>query len=154
MPIEIKILRSGDEAVLDRVAPDVFDDAIDADAARRFLVDPRHHIAVALDGSLVVGFATGVHYFHPDKPLPELFINEVGVAPSHQRRGIAKRTLNALLDEGRALGCAQAWVLTDRGNPAAMSLYLACGGGEPSDHVMFSMSLAATDSSQGTSSGE
>jgi len=154
MSIEIKILRSGDEAVLDRVAPDVFDDAIDADAARRFLADARHHIAVALDGSLVVGFATGVHYFHPDKPIPELFINEVGVAPSHQRRGIAKLTLNALLDEGRALGCAQAWVLTDRGNPAAMSLYMACGSGEPSDHVMFSIALAASESHEGSSSQE
>jgi hypothetical protein len=61
-------LRPGDETVLDRVAPGVFDDPIDADGTRRFLADERHHIAVALEGALVVGFASGVHYFHPDKP--------------------------------------------------------------------------------------
>jgi ribosomal protein S18 acetylase RimI-like enzyme len=143
MDIDIKVLQAGDEQVLANVAADVFDHAVDPSAAAKFLADPRHHIAVAIDGGEVVGFASGVHYFHPDKPAPELFVDEVGVAPSHQGRGLGKAVLAALLQHGRELGCTQAWVLTDRANTAAMRLYSACGGKEPSDHVMFDFDLKA-----------
>jgi hypothetical protein len=44
----------------------------------------RSETVVARDASVVVGFASGVHYVHPDKS-PELWINEVGVARSHCR---------------------------------------------------------------------
>jgi ribosomal protein S18 acetylase RimI-like enzyme len=143
-PIEVRILHHGDEEVLKNVADDVFDDNIDPNSTRAFLADPRHHLAVALDGDLVVGFASGVHYFHPDKPSPELFVNEVGVAPSHQRRGIAKKTLEVLFEAAREAGCTQAWVLTDRINTAAMRLYRSAGAEADSDHVMMSFSLRRT----------
>ena len=144
MALEIRVLGSNDEAVLERVADDVFDHAIDPAAAATFLADPRHHIAVAIDDGWVVGFASGVHYLHPDKPRPELFVNEVGVAESHQRRGIGKAVLSALLAHGKALGCGVAWVLTDRDNVAAMRLYESAGGTEPGhDQVMFSFELDA-----------
>jgi GNAT superfamily N-acetyltransferase len=128
--METKILRSGDEAVLARVAPGVFDDPIDARAAEAFLADARHHLAVAIDEGVVVGFASAVHYLHPDKPRPEMWINEVGVAPTHRGRGIARAILRALLDTARGLGCTEAWVLTDRGNTPARKLYASVGGTE------------------------
>jgi ribosomal protein S18 acetylase RimI-like enzyme len=127
--------------VLDAVAPDVFDDAIDARAAREFIDDPRHRLAVALDDGIVVGFVSAVLYVHPDKPAPELWINEVGVAPSHQGQGIARRLLTATLDEARAAGCREAWVLTDQSNRAAMRLYESGGGEASGDHVMFTFHL-------------
>ena len=141
MSVEIRILGEDDGAILDHVAEDVFDDPVVRDTARLFLADPRHHIAVALDGGQVVGFASGVHYVHPDKRAPELFVNEVGVAASHHRRGLGKAVLQALLEEGKKQGCVVAWVLTDRDNTAAMRLYASAGGSEPSDHVMFSFDL-------------
>jgi ribosomal protein S18 acetylase RimI-like enzyme len=143
VPIEIRLLRSGDEAVLERVAPDVFDDPIDPAASRAFLADPRHHIAVAIDDGVVVGFASAVLYVHPDKPAPELWMNEVGVAPTHQRRGLARAILQALLGVARERGAREAWVLTSRDNQAAMSLYAATGGIEDEDDtVMFTFPLA------------
>jgi ribosomal protein S18 acetylase RimI-like enzyme len=144
MPIEVRILGVNDGALLGAVAEEVFDDAVDLHAAVEFLTDPRHHIAVAIDAGKVVGFASGIHYFHPDKPVPELFVNEVGVAPSHQNRGLGKTVLAALLRHGRELGCAQAWVLTERANEAAMRLYAACGGAEaPAAQVLFEFDLGA-----------
>ncbi len=128
--METRILGPGDLGVLERLAPGVFDDPIDPRATEAFLADPRHHLAVAVEGGVVVGFASGVHYLHPDKPRPELWINEVGVAPTHQGRGLAKAIVGALLERGRELGCAVAWVLTDRGNAPAMRLYAALGGEE------------------------
>jgi ribosomal protein S18 acetylase RimI-like enzyme len=79
---------------------------------------------------------------HPDKPRPELWINEVGVAPSHQRQGLARKLLDAVLDVGREKNCTEAWVLTDRENAPAMRLYASAGGVEsPSDQVMFTFFL-------------
>jgi ribosomal protein S18 acetylase RimI-like enzyme len=129
MVAEIRVLASGDESVLMNAAAAVFDNPVDPELAREFLADPRHHIAVAIDDGQVVGFASGLHYIHPDKP-PELWINEVGVAPSHQRRGLAVAVLRALLEVGRSHRCTHAWVLTDRGNLAANRLYTALGGVE------------------------
>lgn len=137
--VAVTMLGPGDAAVLDRVAPDVFDEPVDARWTAEFFADPRHHLAAAVDDGVVVGFASGVHYLHPDKP-PELFINEVGVASTHQGRGLARRLMRTLLDHGRALGCVTAWVGTERTNTAANRLY-ASTGGVPEDFVLYAFDL-------------
>ncbi|MEJ2541760.1 MAG: GNAT family N-acetyltransferase [Gemmatimonadota bacterium] len=126
VPIRITLLGPGDEGRFSSVLPGVFDRPTRPELVREFLADPRHHMAVALEEDRIVGFASGVHYIHPDKG-PELWINEVGVAPSHRRRGIGRRLLRALFRRGREHGCTQAWVLTERENEAARALYLATG---------------------------
>lgn len=131
--------------MLESVAPGVFDEPVEPRLLEEFLRDERHHLAVAIDQGQVIGFASGVHYVHPDKP-PELWINEVGVAPSHQGRGVGKAVVRLLLEQGQRLGCREAWVLTERSNQAAMRLYASAGGREgPRDHVMFTFDLGADD---------
>jgi GNAT superfamily N-acetyltransferase len=127
MDIAIKLLTNGDDKFLTTVAPDVFDHPLIDRWVSEFLGDPRHHLVVALDRAVVVGMASAVHYVHPDKA-PELWINEVGVAATHRKRGIGKALVERLLDYGRHLGCTEAWVLTDAENPAALRLYEVCGG--------------------------
>ena len=139
---EIRVLGSEDEAVLTQVAPGVFDHDVDPALSAEFLRDPRHHLAVALESGSVVGFASGVHYVHPDKPA-ELWINEVGVAPTHQRQGLGRKLLEALFARGRELGCREAWVLTSPANGAAVRLYEAVGGIDMADPpVMFTFRLS------------
>ena len=70
----IRLLGPGESAVLDRVADCVFDNPVDPRWAAEFFADPRHHLAVALDGGVVIGMASAVHYVHPDKP-PQLWVN-------------------------------------------------------------------------------
>ncbi len=141
MSIAITVLGKDDGAILNKVAPGVFDHAILPARRDEFLNDPRHHLAVAIDDGVVVGMASGVHYVHPDKE-PELWINEVGVAATHRNRGIGKQLLEALLHRGRELGCAEAWVLTDRDNSPAMRMYAGAGGIEAAkDSVMFTFRL-------------
>lgn len=153
MVTAIKILNQDDTSILNNIAPDVFDDPIDIARTREFLADPRHHLAVALEDNLVVGFVSAVHYVHPDKPHPELWINEVSVAKTHRRQGLGKRLLLAMFEVARELGCIAAWVLTERENTAAMNLYSAVGDAAvPSDCVMFEFRLeAAKDESAKTS---
>ena len=145
MSIKFKSLKAGDERVLARVAPDVFDNPLDERLRTEFLQDPRHHIAVAIEEGVVVGFASAVHYIHPDKPA-ELWVNEVGVAPTHRRRGVAKGLLALLFGVGRREGCGAAWVLTERSNAPAVRLYESCGGTEATDEtVMFSFDLTGRE---------
>ena len=141
MALEIKILKRGDETAFGRVAPGVFDEPVNARLTEEFLTDPRHHIAVAIEDDVIVGFVSAIDYVHPDKPR-ELWINEVGVAPSHHRRGIGRQVLECMLDHGRALGCRQAWVLTERPNIAAMRLYRSASGiAHSPETVMFDFDL-------------
>lgn len=141
MAVDVLVLGRDDCHVLTRVAAGVFDHEIRADVCEQFLSDRRHHLAIALDNGVVVGMASGVHYVHPDKA-PNLWINEVGVAPTHRNRGIGQQLLRALLNVGRQHGCAEAWVLTDRSNAPAMRLYASCGGSEADhDQVMFTFKM-------------
>jgi ribosomal protein S18 acetylase RimI-like enzyme len=147
MPIEIRILQIEDAYILDRVATDVFDDPLLPRAVQEFLGSPDHHLAVAIDEGQVVGFASAVQYVHPDKPRPELWVNEVGVSSSHQRQGVGKALMHALLEVARDAGCSEAWVLTERNNQPAMSLYRSVGGEEePEETVMFSFKLETNTS--------
>lgn len=138
--MDIRLLESGDSGILAGVADGVFDEPVDPALAAEFLADPRHHIVVALDDGVVVGMATGVDYVHPDKP-PELWVNEVGVADSHRERGIGRQLLEALLEHGRSLGCAEAWVLAEPDNVAAERLYHRAGGSASQPVVMMSFRL-------------
>ena len=138
----LKLLHPPDLPLLHNIAEDVFDDPIVESSAQEFLNDPRHRLVVALDDDLVVGFVSAVIYVHPDKPAPELWINEIGVAPSYQRRGIGKALMQAILEEAKRSGCTEAWVLTDRANLPAMAMYKSSGGEETlPDSVMFTFKL-------------
>jgi len=126
MPVTVRVLGHNEAAVLANVADDVFDNAIHPEWCTEFFADPRHHLVVALDGDLVVGMASGVHYVHPDKA-PELWINEVAVAPTHHNQGIGRRLVATLVAHGKAIGCHEAWVLTSPDNEPAKRMYRAAG---------------------------
>lgn len=140
-PYQVRLLSLEDSHILSKVAEGVFDYTVDPKWTAEFLGDPRHHLAVAVADGIVVGMASAIHYVHPDKQ-PELWINEVGVAPEWQRHGIARRLLAALFVRARQVGCVEAWVLTDRANEAALRLYENSGGMEtPEQPVMFAFWL-------------
>ena len=128
--VEIIALGASDAELLERVAPDVFDQLVQPDWCAEFLADARHHLVVARCEGVVVGMASAVHYVHPDKA-PQLFINEVAVAEPYRRRGIARRMIDRLVQIAAELGCTEAWVLTDAGNAAAHALYRSAGAEEP-----------------------
>lgn len=127
--VTLHLLGPGDAGLLARAADGVFDYAIDPRLTAEFLEDPRHHMAIAIDNDTVVGMASAVDYVHPDKPR-ELWVNEVAVAPTHRRAGIARRLLEALFARGRERGCREAWVGTEHDNVAARALYKDLGGAE------------------------
>ena len=139
---EIKLLGPADRHILNQIAEEVFDDPIVPETAQEFLADPRHRLVVAVDKDIVVGFVSAVIYVHPDKSAPEMWINEIGVAPTHQRQGIGKALMKAILEEAKQADCSEVWVLTDRANLAAMAMYKSAGGEETlPDPTMFTFKL-------------
>ena len=145
LPLEIRLVGPQDHELLQHVAPGVFDGPVDSRWTREFLADARHHLVVALDQGCVVGMVSAIHYVHPDKA-PQLWINEVGVAPSHLRQGIGRQMLDAMLDHGRALGCTEAWVGTEETNEPAQHLYRSAGG-TPDPFTLYSFNLEPDGSS-------
>ena len=137
--IELRLLGPGDGDVLGRVADGVFDYEVDPRWTAEFLSDRRHHMIVARDEGVVVGMISAVDYVHPDKA-PQLWINEVGVAPSHQRRGIARRLMDAMLRHGRTIGCTEAWLGTEVDNEAARGLYESAGSA-PEPFILYAFAL-------------
>jgi ribosomal protein S18 acetylase RimI-like enzyme len=133
--VEVRRLGPGDEeAVL--AAGFLFDEPPDADATRRFLAEPTHHLLVAYDDTgRPLGFVTGVETTHPDKGT-ELFLYELGVDPPARRRGVGRTLVEALAALARERGCYGMWVLTDDDNVAARATYGRAGGRDASHSLM------------------
>jgi ribosomal protein S18 acetylase RimI-like enzyme len=137
--LEIRQVKPGDEALFARVADGVFDEPIDPRRLVAYLAEPGHHMLVAVhDGAVVAQLAAVVHR-HPDKPT-ELYIDDVGVSPTFQRQGIARRMFDEMLALGKALGCEEAWVGTEPDNAAARALY-ETRGAEAEPFVMYEYEL-------------
>lgn len=136
MTAAVRLLTGDDAAMLGAAEADVFDNPVVPSSAAEFLADPRHLIAAAIDEGRIRGFATAVLHHHPDKEHPELWINEVGVAETHRRRGLARALIEALKAAGRVRGARLAWVLTNRDNAAARAAYRSAGGREAADDVV------------------
>lgn len=122
MTIVFKRVAARDIALFSRIGPDVFDRPIDPARLRRYLGSPLHRMVVALDQGVIVGQCAAVIHHHPDKP-SELYVDEVGTATSHLRRGIATGMLNTMFAWGKELGCTEAWLGTELDNHAANALY-------------------------------
>lgn len=137
--VEIRRVGPGDAALFERIADDVFDEAVDPARLAAYLAAPGHVMLVALQEGVVVAQLAAAIHRHPDKPT-ELYIDEVGVAPTMHRQGIARAMLLEMLALGKSLGCEESWVGTEHDNVAARGLYEAFGGkAEP--FVMYVLKL-------------
>lgn len=141
MSAAFAILRVAPETadVLRNVAEDVFDSDIDPARLAGFLAAPGHALFVAVSANAVVGQARGIVHRQPDGP-PQLYIDNLGVAPERQREGVASALLAALLDWSRGQGCESFWVATERDNAPARALYAGLDAAEK-DLVWFERAL-------------
>jgi len=135
----VRVTRSN-ARVLENVAPDVFDEPIDASRLATYLRSPEHLMVVGVFEDRVVGQAAGVVHRHPDKHT-DLFVDEVGVTPDFRKRGLATALLRKLFAIGKAKGCEEAWVLTELDNVAARRLY-GSAEGRARDIVMYEYDLS------------
>jgi ribosomal-protein-alanine N-acetyltransferase len=120
-----------------KAAEVLFDDPVDLDATRRFLADDANVLLVAYADGEPAGFVTGTELLHPDKPVPEMFLNELGVDEAFRRRGIGRRLAEELWRLAQERGCRGMWVLTSDENVAANRVYLGAGGARGAAERMY-----------------
>lgn len=139
--IEFHRLTSDNASLLEDIADEVFDHPIKPASLDDFLQDPRHVMFVAVDRSQVVGMASGVEYFHPDKS-PQFWINEVGVAATHRSRGIGRTLVATMANHARERGCSYAWLGTEADNqPAQRCFGSVPDGEEPQPFLLYEWDL-------------
>ena len=122
MRFTVRRMKAGDEAAFQSIAPEVFDEPINAARLHAYLREPGHLMVLAFDGDLIVGQCVGIIHRHPDKTT-ELYVDEVGTASTHLRQGIARMMMDELFAWGRELGCVEAWLGTETDNEPAKALY-------------------------------
>lgn len=126
MPFTIRLLGPDDAGLLTQVAEDVFDDDIDPALLTAYLADPDHAMAVALENGVVIGQGRAILNRQPDAPAA-LFLDNLGVAPDHKRRGIATALVKALTQWGHSHGCHSLWVPLETDNAEARAFYASLG---------------------------
>jgi len=121
---DIHRITPANTGLLERIAQDVFDEAITPALLQRYLADAGHALFVAVDSGLVVGQIRGIVHLQPDRA-SDLYIDNLGVSPAHQRQGVATQLVGALVEWGKAHGCTYVWVATEPDNDSGVPFYKA-----------------------------
>jgi aminoglycoside 6'-N-acetyltransferase I len=100
-------------------------DEINNELLQAVLDNDQFLLAAIFDGA-VVGQLQAMIEHHLDGA-PQLYIDNLGVSPLHQRRGIARRLIQEVSLWANELGCQQAWIVTDLDNQEANALYRSIG---------------------------
>jgi len=113
----------------------LFDGPARLGVTRRFLEQPGHHLVLAYENSIPVGFVSGVEMIHPDKGT-EMFLYELEVDEAHRQRGIGRALVGRLGALARQAGCYGMWGITDHDNQAARATYEGAGAVAETDQVV------------------
>jgi ribosomal protein S18 acetylase RimI-like enzyme len=118
----VRLLAPGDEDVVRELAE--YEGPGDPEG---LLADVHTLMLVAFDGELPVGFVLAHELPRRHGDRSELFVYEVDVTVTHQRRGIGRAMLARLAELARERGIRIGFVLTDEDNVAANALYRSAG---------------------------
>ena len=133
MTVIIRVARPGDDAALTAIDRATWS-ALSSPAPRESMPDRFFNahtvpadVLVAAAGGTAVGYAT---LRHPT-PVPSnahvLEVQGLAVAPSHQRRGVARQLLEAAAAEARRRGARKLRLRVLAPNAAARALYTKAG---------------------------
>ena len=123
--IELGFADSGDAGRLARLARDLIEAGLGwgyrAQRIAELIADPDTVTLVARDRGNLVGFA--VMRFGDERA--HLIL--LAIEPAHQRRGVARRMIEWLVDSARVAGMASVHVELRAGNAAAFAFYRSLG---------------------------
>jgi hypothetical protein len=126
--MQIKLLRPGDEALLQRAEAEFWPDrAPSLDRAAALLREPTYIMVVALDDDGETMARVYGHVLHRFEAT-DFLLYEVDTVAIHQRKGAARAIIDYLRQLSVERGWREMWVLTDVDNVAGNSLYRAAGG--------------------------
>jgi ribosomal protein S18 acetylase RimI-like enzyme len=130
----------GDESIVADLAPSR---PLTEDEAAGLLADARTFYVVAFEGEGPVGFVLAHELPRRHGDRTQLFVYEIEVVESKQRRGVGTALMRELERLARARGIRTGFVLTNQANKGAMEFYRSLGGTRPnSDDVMWDFEIA------------
>jgi ribosomal protein S18 acetylase RimI-like enzyme len=124
--LEIRRLTPADVEEVLRV-PELFDEAPDPEAVRRYLADVRNVFLLAYDGARAVGFLRGSELGQLKSTRTQMFLYEIEVLAPFRQRGIGGELVRWLLQYARVAGMEEVFVFTDPANDPAVALYRSTG---------------------------
>ncbi|QLC25185.1 GNAT family N-acetyltransferase [Parasphingopyxis algicola] len=119
---EYHLVTEANAMLLDAVEKRVFEAPVRADFLSTCLANPNQFLIVAEAEGRVIGKALAYIFHFPDKP-SEIYVEEIDVAKDWRRKGIATGLMDAVGAEGRKRGIAEYWLITEKDNDRARSLY-------------------------------
>ena len=99
-----------------------------ADSLVAFLGNPANYLLIAEAGGEVGGFLVAYRLERADRDSSQMFVYELGVAPSWRGQGLATALVEGITALARAEGMFEAFVVTSQRNEAARRLYARTGG--------------------------
>jgi GNAT superfamily N-acetyltransferase len=97
---------------------------------------PAARVSLALDGQTAVGFASYSFLWPAVGLTRSLYLKELYVSQSQQRRGVGRALMESLLEIARKYDCSRVEWTTDADNSAAQVFYETFGV-EPSSSKLF-----------------
>lgn len=114
---------------LDQLAPvaeDVFDHPLDPLRLAAYVAVRENIFFVAIRDNLTVGQIRGTIIRQPDRS-DDAYVDNFGVSPEHQRRGIGRALYEAFATQALELGADNIWLATESDNNGAIAFYRALG---------------------------
>ncbi|MCO6478425.1 MAG: GNAT family N-acetyltransferase [Phaeodactylibacter sp.] len=127
-PPSIHLLRSGDEALLLRLAERFYESSLPVERTRELLKREGHFLLCLREGDALIGFC----YFHI---LPqwysgkdELFLYDIEVVEARRRQGYGRQLFGEVFQFAKERDIATVWLMVERSNMGAQEFYKAMGG--------------------------
>lgn len=124
--VRLERITASNIGLLTNVAEDVFDAPINGKRLAALLAAGGHILLVAIEDDIVIGQCLAIILHGPDRS-PALYIDNLGVAPDHQRKSIGSDLMRRVFDIGREEGCDWAWLGADPDSESAAPFYKSIG---------------------------
>lgn len=103
-------------------------DTLTTEYLRNFLKNDKHYLLAALEGNSPIGFILAYRMLRVDREQDMMLFYEVNVAAQHRKKGTAVALINKLKEICKHENIMKMFVLTNRSNTAACTLYEKTGG--------------------------
>jgi ribosomal protein S18 acetylase RimI-like enzyme len=106
--------------------------------AKLFLSNSSNWIFACIEDERIIGFAYGYELNRLNDAGNMLYIHEIGVQPEFQGQGIGKQIFNGIKSLCKVQGICKIFLVTEKSNVAACSLYESVGGkSDRSDDILY-----------------
>lgn len=109
------------------------------EAVKNFLINNDNWVYVAIMDEKIVAYAIAYVQKRLDTARNMICLYEIGTLKCCRKKGIAKRMINKIIEDGKLIDAMKIWIPTNTSNAAACALYRSIGAkeSETKDEIIF-----------------